>query len=311
MAKILLFGQAKFGASVLQRLLEAGHEVTAASMPPDKEGRPLDPLKSAALEAGVRTVQRKSYKPPEAFDELAPDQADLGVLAFVTQIIPLSIVDAPAQASICFHPSLLPAYRGGSAIAWQLIKGETRGGVTLFRPDEGIDTGPIYVRREIRIGPDESAGSYYYGSVFDIAVDATMEAVDAALGGRVPVPQEEAGASYDPLCTDEHASVDWAAPAETVHNLVRGCDPSPGAYTVHGNHTLRLYGSKRPSGAATAEPGTVVSVSDRGLEVAAGDGTVAFAKLAARSQSGEKTAKGPAAEVAQSLSISEGVRLGV
>ncbi len=300
MSKIVLFGQAAFGKAVLEGLLSQGHEITAVCTPEEKAGKAVDPLAVAAREAGLRLVSRKSYKGEDAFAEVNPGCADLGVLAFVTQIIPLAMVDAPGSASICFHPSLLPAYQGGSAIAWQLINGETRGGVTLFRPDAGMDTGPIYLCKELEIGPDDSAGSYYYGKVFETGVAATLEAAAMALDGVVPEPQDPALASYQPLCRDRHAGVDWSRPAAELHNLVRGCDPSPGAHCRFAGQVLRLYGSRRAQDLVSQAPGTVLSLSDQGLEVAAAGGSLLFKKL--KAQGG----KGPAAEIADFLGIAPG-----
>jgi len=305
-AKIVLFGQAPFGARVLEGLLARGHDVSAVCVPPDRSGAPLDPLKQAAQEAGVRVVQRASYKGADAAREVDAGTVDLGVLAYVTQIIPVTILDAPKRASICFHPSLLPAYRGGSAINWQLIAGETVGGVTLFRPDDGVDTGPIYLQRRLEIGSDESSGSFYYGQVFEIGIDATLECVERVLAGTVePVPQDESRASHQPLCRDEHARIDWARPTRDLHNLVRGCDPSPGAHSLWHGETIRVYGSRRAAVEPVAEAGTIVGIADSGIEVAAGDGSLRFAKLAA---AGHK--KAPASELAAALGLEVGLRLG-
>jgi methionyl-tRNA formyltransferase len=305
-AKILLFGQAPFGAKVMEGLVERGHEILAACVPPDREGKPFDPLKDAALAAGIPVVQRKSYKAPDTIAELKPERADVGVLAYVTQIIPATILDAPKHASVCFHPSLLPKFRGGSAINWQLIDGERVGGVTLFRPDDGIDEGPIYLQKKIEIGPNETAGSYYYGSVFEPGVAATIESVEMLLAGTARgVPQDGALASYEPLCRDEHAGIDWTRPAEIVHNLVRGCDPSPGAHCRVGALTLRCFGSRMVDGrdTANAAPGTVIAVGTEGIEIATGDRVLRFAKLAA---GGAKTA---AVEVAATLGLTPGALL--
>lgn len=304
MAKVILFGQAKFGLRVLEELAAAGHTVVRVSVPPDREGARVDPLKQAALERAIPVVQRRSYKPQEAYDEVAPQQADLCVLAYVTQIIPASILDAPRFASICFHPSLLPAYRGGSAIAWQLIAGETTGGVTVFRPDDRVDAGPIYVQKRISIGPDESAGSFYYGSIFEPAVEAVLEAVELALSGAQGTPQDEALATHQPLCRDEHAGIDWTASAREVHNLVRGCDPSPGAHSLLAGRSIRFFGSHQAGHTAADEPGTVLALSEAGVEVAVGDGSVTFEKIAC---DGRKSA---ALEGAQAAGLAFGVRVG-
>lgn len=303
-AKLVLFGQAQFGARVLDGLLAAGHEITAVCLSPDREGRPADPLAEAARAAGLRVVQRKSYKGDGAFAEVNPAVADLAVLAYVTQIIPLTILDAPRLASLCFHPSLLPTYRGGSAIPWQIINGETLGGITMFRPDDGIDAGPIYLQRQIAIGPNDSAGSYYYGAVFEPGIEATLDTVKLLLSGSVEgVAQDETVATYDPLCRDEHANIDWDQPTQQVHNLIRGCDPAPGAYTMSAGRHVRLYGSRiAHSDTAPADAGTVVAIGEGGVEIATADGSISAAKLAIAA------GKKPAEEAAHEAGIAVGDR---
>jgi len=324
MAKILIFGQAQFGQRVLEGVLAQGHEVTAVCVPPDAPGRPHDPLKAAALEKGVRVVQRKSYRGAEAEAEVAPRDADIGVLAYVTQIVPGNLLDAPRLASICFHPSLLPAYRGGSAINWQIINGETTGGLTLFRPDDGIDEGPVYLQKTIGIGPDDSAGSYYYGRVFEAGIAATLETIELVLSGRaIAREQDDSLATYEPLCRDEHAVVDWGRSVQQVHDQIRGCDPSPGAHCrlvgaagagASGDASagaaeesngamVRLYGSHITSRCHRSAPGTVLAISSAGIEVATAGGSVLLAKLGV---GGKKLA---AAEAGAALGLEVGARL--
>ena len=154
--------------------------------------------------------------------ELGAYRADLGILAYVTQIVPPAVFDAPRLGSICFHPSLLPRYRGGSAIPWQLIKGETRTGVTVFWVDPGIDTGPILLQRSAAVGPDDTAGSLYYNTLFELGIATVLESVDLIAAGTAPrLAQDESQASYDPLCRDEHARDRLDAPHR------RGLQPHP------------------------------------------------------------------------------------
>src|SRR5205809_75947 len=159
--RILLVGQAAFAEEVLRGLEAAGDTIAAVVCPPDAGPKP-DPVKGAALARGIPVHQFRSLKAPEAQHALAEARADLGVLAYATQIVPEPLLHVPRLTSICFHPSLLPRYRGGSAIAWQLIRGETESGVTVFWPDAGIDTGPILLQRPAPVGPDDTAGSLYY-----------------------------------------------------------------------------------------------------------------------------------------------------
>ena len=302
--RILLIGQAAFAEEVLRGLEAAGDVIAAVVCPPDAAPKP-DPVKAAAVTRGIPVHQFRSLKVPEAKAAFAAADADLGVLAYVTQIVPEPLLAIPRRTSICFHPSLLPRYRGGSAINWQLIRGETRTGVTVFWPDAGIDTGPILLQHEATAGPDETAGSLYYKTLYPLGVRTVLEAVALVREGRAPrLPQDEARASHDPLCRDEHAAIDWRRPAPEVHNLIRGCDPQPGAYTTWHGARLRLYEPRRADAPAGAPPGTVISIDAEGLTIAAAGGAV----RAARARDGG--AKAAAADVARAIGLEPGARLG-
>ncbi len=307
--RIVLFGQAAFGARVLAGLEESGHEIVAVYAPASRGGR-ADPLADGADQSGLPLHTPASYKTPEVEAQVRAADADLGVLAFVTKIIPQAVIDAPRNGSICFHPSLLPRYRGGSALAWQLIRGETRGGFTVFWTDPGIDTGPILLQKEIEIGPDDTGGSLYFDKIFEPGVAGMVEAVDLVASGQAPRrPQDETAASYDPLCRDEHACVAWGSPARAVYDLVRGCDPQPGAHARFGDEQVRLYGARlTPAHADSAAAGTVLAVGGEGVAVAVGAGDDAATLTIGRIRvGGEKLA---AAEAAARLGLRAGDRLG-
>jgi methionyl-tRNA formyltransferase len=272
--RILLVGQAAFASRVLERLLADGDEIAAVVCPPDR-GAVTDPVKVAAQERGIPVHQFASLKRPEARAAFESAAADLAVLAYVTQIVPEPLLALPRRTAICFHPSLLPRYRGGSAIPWQLIRGERTTGVTVFWPDAGIDTGPILLQRSAPVRPEDTAASLYYETIFPLGVDAVVESCALIRAGRAPrLPQDEALATYDPLLTDEHAGIDWSQPTAAVHDLVRGCDPQPGAWTTWRGARVRLYGPAPVREAGGGAPGTVVTIDDGGITVATGDGAV-------------------------------------
>jgi methionyl-tRNA formyltransferase len=301
--RVLLVGQAAFAEEVLRGLETAGDTIAAVVCPPDAGPKP-DPVKAAALARKIPVHQFRSLKTPEARAAFEAADADLGLLAYVTQIVPEPLLSIPRRTSLCFHPSLLPRYRGGSAINWQLIRGETRTGVTVFWPDAGIDTGPIVLQREAAIGPDDTAGSLYYKTLFPLGVQTVLDAVALVREGRAPrLPQDESQATYDPLCRDEHAAIDWARPAAEVHDLIRGCDPQPGAHTGWRGARLRLYEPRRVDAPSGAPPGTVVALGPEGITVAAAGGAV----RCARARDGG--AKAAAAEAAHALGLEPGARL--
>src|SRR5438132_11385518 len=230
--RILLIGQAAFAEEVLRGLEAARDPIAAGVCPPDTGPKP-DPVKAAALARDIPVHQFRSLKLPEARRAFEEAAADLAVLAYVTQIVPEPLLAIPRLTSICFHPSLLPRYRGGSAIAWQLIRGETRTGVTVFWPDAGIDTGPILLQREATIGLDDTAGTLYYRTLFPLGVETVLDAVALVRSGRAHrLPHDEPPASHDPLCGDQHAAIDWTRPAGAVHALIGGCDPQLGAHAT-------------------------------------------------------------------------------
>ncbi len=301
--RIALIGQAAFAQQVLDGFRARKHDVVALYCPPDAAGGKTDPVKARALELGIPVHQHASLKDPQVAMDLGGYGADLGVLAYVTQIVPAAVFETPRLGSICFHPSLLPRYRGGSAIPWQIIKGETHTGVTVFWVDRGIDTGPILLQKEAPIGPDDTAGSLYYNTLFQLGVDTVLESVDLIAAGRAPrIVQDDRAASYDPLLRDEHARVDWQRPVREIHNLIRGCDPQPGAFVLRGGDKLRLYDARRSDSTASA-PGIVASIDERGITVGANGGSL----LIGRMRVGDR--KVAAAEGAATLGLSVGTAL--
>lgn len=266
--RIALIGQAAFGADVLKGLLKKGHEVVGVFCPPDRGEKP-DPLKQAALEAGIPVFQPPRMKDPEAYERMVSLNADLGVLAFVTDIVPERVFNAPKYGSICYHPSLLPKYRGASAINWAVINGETKTGLTIFWVDAGIDTGDILLQKEVEIGPEETTGEVYFNKLYPLGVEAVLEAVDLIAQGRAPrIPQDHSQATYDPPCDEKVAALDWSKPGRVVFNFIRGCDPQPGATTTFRGEKVKLYNARFLEEAHSAQPGEILEVTETGLKVA-------------------------------------------
>ncbi len=304
--RIVLIGQAAFGAKALEALLDKGEDVAAAYAPPDR-GSKVDPLKETAQSRGIPVFQPSRYKDDEVFSQFRSLQPDLAVLAFVTDIIPARYFDVCREGAICYHPSLLPRHRGSSAINWAVLMGDTRTGLTIFRPDAGIDTGPILLQKEIEIGPNDTTGTLYFNHLFPMGIDAIVEAVALIKEGKgAGTPQPEEGATYEPPCDDRFAAIDWNKPAREVCNLIRGCDPQPGAYVQWKGDKVRFFGVtmvEEPTGTA---PGTVVRVGRKELHVAVPGGKLIIEKLRAG-----KGGKAPAAELAETLGWRTGEILGI
>ena len=272
--RIVLIGQAAFGAKTLEALLAGGEQIVAVYTRPDQPGVRPDPMKELALAKEIPVFQPPTYKNDEVFAQYRELQPDLTILAFVTDIIPSRYFEAPTRGAICYHPSLLPRHRGGSAINWAVIMGDSRTGLTIFWPDGGIDTGPILLQKGIAIGPEDTTGSLYFDQLFPMGIEGILEAVQLIRENRVlRIPQDEALATYEPLCNDRVAVIDWSKPANEVHNLVRGCDPQPGAYTYWHGEKVRLFGATLRSEASHQTPGTVVAVNQEGVLMALNGGS--------------------------------------
>jgi methionyl-tRNA formyltransferase len=294
--RIAIMGQAAFGAKVLETLSDRGEEIIAAWLPQGKPGGRPDPLKTAADSRGIPAHQPESYKAPETLATFRETIPDLLIMAFVTDIIPLPFVKVPTQGAICYHPSILPRHRGGSAINWALIMGDQETGLSIFWTDAGIDTGPVLLQKRIPIGPEDTTGSLYFNRLFPLGVEAIAESVYLIQAGRAPrLVQDERLATYEPLCNDKIARIDWAKPAAEVHNLIRGCDPQPGAYTFYRGTRVRLF-EARLAGLPHPESrfGEVLATDESSFTVAADGGAIRIGKI--RTDAGKQDAAAFAAQ---------------
>src|SRR5580700_7135075 len=243
--RIVVHGQQAFGKAVLEALIKRGEDVVAVYVAPEKPGAKADPLKEAAVAANLPVYQPDSYKKPEVWEEFRVLKPDLQVMAFVTLLVPEEFLNIPTKGSIQYHPSLLPAYRGPSAINWPIIKGESETGLSIFWPDNGLDTGHVLLQKKTPIGPTDTLGSVYFDRLFPMGVEAMLEAVDLVKAGKAPRrKQDGALATYEGRCGAENARIDWGKPWRQAHNLIRGCNPAPGAWTKLGDQTLQIFEAK-------------------------------------------------------------------
>src|ERR1700689_5048612 len=188
--RIVVHGQQAFGKAVLEALVKRVENVVAVYVAPEKEGAKADPLKEAAAALKLAVHQPDSYRKPEVWEEFRALKPDLQVMAFVTLFVPEDFLNAPTHGSIQYHPSLLPAYRGPSAINWPIIKGETETGLSIFWPDNGLDTGDVLLQKKTPIGPADTLGTVYFDRLFPMGVDALIEGVDRERAGRAPRGQQ-------------------------------------------------------------------------------------------------------------------------
>ena len=304
--RIIVNGQQAFGSAVLEALLERDEDVVGVYTAPDKEGRKPDPLKELAQSRGLPVFQPPSFKDGSVAEQVESLEPDLGVMAFVTLFVPADVLNTPTHGTIQYHPSLLPHHRGPSAINWAIIKGRKRTGLSIFWPDQGLDTGPILLQKDVEITDDDTLGSVYFDKLFPLGVEAMMEAVDLVRDGKAPkIVQDETQATYESWCNREAAEIDWSKPIGDVYNLIRGCNPQPGAWTTIEGKTLQIYDVAKQTGDAGA-PGQVTGLSAEGFTVAAAAGGGILVKRV-RPEGGDKIG---AADFAADSGLAEGMAFG-
>ncbi len=307
--RIVVHGQQAFGKSVLEALLARGENVVGVYCAPEPaEGRGrVDPLKEAALARGLPVKQPRSFrKDPEVREEFARLEADLCVMAYVTLIVPEEVLNLPTRGTIQYHPSLLPRHRGPSSINCPINMGETRTGLTIFWPDNGLDTGPIVLQKEVEIRDSDTLGSLYFDQLYPLGVAALLEAVDMVRAGSAPkIVQDESQATYEGWCKKEHVQIDWHQPLQQIWNLIRGADPQPGAWTTHEGTIVQLLEARKRVGGLSALPGEVTAVDDEGLTIAAPGGQIQVTRV--RPEGGQKVNAGA---FARRAGLRPGARLG-
>ncbi len=302
--RIVLIGQAAFGEKALQVLSKTGEKIVAVYAPPDIPGR-ANPLKESAVQLGIPPFQPERMRAPEVYTEYIGLKPELNIMAYVTDILPESILTYPRFGTIQYHPSLLPKHRGGSAINWAIINGETKTGITIFWPDKGTDTGPILLQKEVEISPDDTVGSLYFGKLFPLGIEALAEGVELIEKGIAPrIPQDESQATYEGLCTEKDAVINWLQPATKVYNLIRGTNPQPGAITYFQGRRFKVFDSELLPG-VEGLPGGIVSATEQGFTVAAIDGAILIKRVRVAG-----SPKVGAPEFAEQVRLRVGNRLG-
>ena len=282
--KIVIIGQQDFGKAVLDAFLARGDEVAGVFCAPEKEGARPDPLRVAAQEKGLKVFQLPSLKDAKAIEimrELAPE---IGIMAYVLQFAPQEFVTIPKHGTIQYHPSLLPLYRGPSSINWPIIRGDGKTGLTIFRPDDGLDEGPIVLQKETPISADDTLGSVYFDRLFPMGVAAMLEAADLVVAGRhKEVVQDEAVATYEGWCRAAECRINWHNHVDFVYNLIRGCNPAPGAWTTLLGKKVQIFDARkhafRTFGAVKGKIGEISAIGPDSLRITAQGGQIEVFKL--------------------------------
>jgi len=283
--KIILIGQALFGKDCLEALLNQGEEIVGViTVPDDPKGRP-NPLKELALEKSISMLQPSGNIPnrlknPVVVSMVKDLKPDLFVLAFVNDIMPYEVIKSATLGGVNYHPSLLPKYRGGSAINWAVIKGEKETGVTVHFINQRVDTGDIILQEKVTIESEDNVGSLYFNKLYPLGVKLISQAVKLIReGNAIPTAQDENQASFQPMITENDVKIDWENPPETIHDLIRGSNPSPGAHARFRGEKIKIWEAEI-SGIVPGRPGEVTDIIEgKSFKIASVRGSIIVKRI--------------------------------
>ncbi len=272
--KILFYGTPEFALPTLEALLRH-HDVVGVVTQPDRPAHrgqhvTAPPVKERAIAAGLPILQPPRLRDPEWPERLRAFGADVAVVVAFGQILPRAVLDAPRRGSINVHASLLPRYRGAAPIAWAIIRGETVTGITTFQMDEGMDTGPTLLSASTSIAAEETAGELAV-RLSALGADVLTETL-ARLDTLTPTVQRHEEATLAPRLKKTDGHLDWRGSGREIVNLIRGCNPWPGAVTRGPRGRLTIWRARWVETPAAAS-GELVN-HDRVLAIAAGEGSV-------------------------------------
>lgn len=288
--KIVFMGTPEFAVPSLEALLAEGYSVTGVVTQPDRpQGRKKvltpTPVKEAALVHGLPVLQPQRMRSAEAIAQISELQPDLIVTAAYGQILPKEVLDLPKFGCLNVHGSLLPKYRGGAPIQRSIINGEKETGVTLMYMAEGLDTGDMIAKVVVPIEDEDTSGTMFE-KLSVAGAKLLIEQLPLIINGTADrIPQNDNESTYAPNLTREDERIDWAASSREIYNRVRGLVPFSGGFTTWNGDVFKVWSVVNPeedkaSSSASGElPGTVLNLSERGIEVKSGDGSVLLTRI--------------------------------
>ncbi len=274
--KVVFMGTPDFAVGALEKIIEAGHEVTLVVTQPDREkGRgkevAFSPVKECAIKHGISVFQPLKIRLPENVEELKKYEADVFVVAAFGQILSKEILDMPKYGCINIHASLLPKYRGASPIAWSILNGDEETGVTIMQMNEGMDTGDILLQRAIPIEKKETTEGLF-DKLMALGADMITEALDKLSKGELKaVPQDESLATKVGKMDKTFGLIDWNEAAEVIERKIRGLYSWPSAYTFINGKRLKVFNADvTKAGSTGAKPGSIIKVDKDAFTVMTG-----------------------------------------
>lgn len=276
--KLLFMGSASFAVPSIEALIASRHAILEVVTQPDKPaGRGMHltacPAALAARGHALPLFQPKGVKSPDVIDRIHSLAPDLVVVVAYGRILPPALLQIPRHGCINVHASLLPKYRGAAPIAWAIVNGETETGVTTQRIVEELDAGDILLSCRTAIDGAETA-EQLHDRLSLIGAELLLTTIEGIEAGTIlPRPQDHAQATLAPILKKEDGHIDWALPADSIMNRIRGFAPWPGTFALLSGRQLKIIEAAPDCSAAAAPPGTVVE-SARHLAVACGKGNL-------------------------------------
>lgn len=279
--RIVFMGTPDFAVPSLEACAALGDVVLAVTQPDKPKGRGQElqapPVKRWAVAHGIPVKQPEKLKATRFHEELVPLAPDVVVVAAYGKILPPELLAVPAQGCVNVHGSLLPRWRGAAPIQWAVASGDPTTGVCLMVMEAGLDTGPVFARGELPIGPGDTGGSMH-DKLARLGADLLRTELPAFLAGERPaIPQDHARATHAPMLAKEDGRLDFALPARALECRLRGFTPWPGAYTTLNGKLLKVL--KAHVGSGSGAPGEVIAAGAEGLEVACGEGSLVVTEL--------------------------------
>lgn len=281
--KVIFMGTPDFAVPTLEKLIEAGHEVIAVVTQPDRpknRGMQMQesPVKEVAKKHNIPVYQPERVKKDREFlDNMKNLNADVNVVVAFGQILPKELLDAPKYGSINVHGSLLPKYRGAAPIQWSVINGDEMAGVTTMYMDEGLDTGDMILKAEVKIGEEETAGELYE-RLKVLGADLLIKTLAEVETGTATREKQPEDFSYAPMLTKETGKIDWSKTSKEIDSLVRGVNPWPSAYTELNGKKIKVHKVKILD--KKGDPGSVIESDPKnGLVVGTKDGAVELVEI--------------------------------
>jgi methionyl-tRNA formyltransferase len=280
-------GTPDFAATILDKIIQSGHEVIGVVTQPDKQkGRGKEfsapPVKELALANHLPVYQPTKVRDPEFVETVREMAPEVIVVAAFGQLLPKSLLDIPPFGCINVHASLLPKYRGAAPIQYSIINGEEETGITIMYMDVQLDTGDMILQAKTTITEEETGGSLH-DKLAVLGAHLLIEAlVKVKEGTANRIPQEDSQATYVKILDKDMGRIDFSLPAKKIEQLIRGLNPWPSAYTYLEGKTLKLWQAEVENENPeykTVQPGEIVEVRKDCVVVTTGEGLLVIKEL--------------------------------